>query len=112
MNSNRYLIATAALAALALAIPSSHAQATAPMTTTQQTTTTTTTDPTAPTVAPLSKSQLKEQRKQQKHAEKSANESAKAQKATATAMKHQNKALDEKEKQQGTAPVQPPPPQL
>ena len=43
---------------------------------------------------------MKEQRKQQKLQEKAAKESAKAQKANADALRHQDKAKDDEEKVQ------------
>jgi len=51
-----------------------------------------------PAAVPLTKDQMKEQRKMQKQDEKAAREKAKADKAQASEMKHEDKSADAAEK--------------
>ncbi len=91
-------------------------QTTAPVTQTTQTTQTpgypaSSTTTTTTTNGALTKKQMKQQRKQQKLAEKAANQNYQAQKDQANALKHQDKATNDQEKLNQSAPPPPPPQQ-
>ena len=55
--------------------------------------------------------QMRQQKRQQKNQEKAARERSSAQKAQASALKHEDKAINAQEKSQRNAPTPAPPPQ-
>jgi hypothetical protein len=98
-SMNKTLCTICLGASLALPVAAFGQQTTTTATTpstVSETTTTATATPTATTG--MTKGEIKAQRKQQKQQEKAAKESARAQKAQASALEHQDKATDASEK--------------